>query len=192
GRDDEAAPSRRTKHLAPHLRVGRLVRAPERVASEVGQEDHRQQRADEQRRCWPRDPSSRSGDHPGARLLDPLYAALAPPRAAFATLAADAVQLELVAAYDEAEKPRDPLLQLLQLVAGELHDLSTALADDVIVVLHFLFGRHLVPRLPVVEVALGGDAALPQQAQRAIDGGVADPRVGAPHGVMDLLDRSVS
>src|SRR5262249_56265161 len=138
GRDDEAAPSRRSEHLATHLRVARLVRVPERVASEVGQEDHRQQRADEQRRCWPRDPSSRSGDHPGARLLDPLYAALAPPRAAFATLAADPVQLELVAAHDEAAKPRDPLLQLLALVAGGPPHPSTTLPTDCILALPLL------------------------------------------------------
>src|SRR5262249_11043777 len=67
--------------------------------------------------------------------------------------------------------------------------LPAALADDVVVMRLALDG--LVARLSVVEVALRREAALLEELQRAVDGGVADPRVHATDGVVELLDREV-
>ena len=60
---------------------------------------------------------------------------------------------------DEAEEAPDPILQTLELLARELDDLPAALADDVVVLLLIVLHR-LVARLPIVEVALGGEPAL--------------------------------
>ena len=92
-------------------------------------------------------------------LLDAALRATGAP-ATFPALGADAVELHPVAAHDEAEEARDALLQLLELLAVELDDLPAALADDVVVVLLLRLGG-LVARLPVVEVALVGQAASP-------------------------------
>jgi hypothetical protein len=86
---------------------------------------------------------------------------------------------------------RDALLEPLQLLARELDDLPAPLADDVVVVLDRLLDR-LEARLPVVEVALGGEPDLPQQLEGAVDGGVAHARVHLAHGGVELLDREVS
>ena len=50
----------------------------------------------------------------------------------------------------------------------------------------------LVARLSVVEVALDGEAALLEQAQRAVHRGVADPRVDLLHLGVELLDADVA
>src|SRR5207244_9118406 len=115
----------------------------------------------------------------------PLAPRLLPP--AFAAGGADAVELHPVAADREAEEASDPLLQPLELVAGELDDLPAALADDVVVMLVLALDR-LEARLTVVEVALGGQTDIVQELERAVDrrvthSGVRLPdRAGAPLG----------
>ena len=90
--------------------------------------------------------------------MHPVLAAWAPP-APFPALRADPVQLYAVAPHDKAEKTSDAFLQPLELLARELDDLPAALADDVVVLLLIVLHR-LVARLPIVEVALGGEPAL--------------------------------
>src|SRR5438093_8146372 len=97
-------------------------------------------------------------------------AAAAPP-APLAALPADAIQLHAVAPDDEAEEAADALLEPLELLAGELDDLPAALADDVIVRLRLLLDR-LEPRLAVVEVPFRREAALLQELERPVDGGI--------------------
>src|SRR5262245_57767205 len=77
---------------------------------------------------------------PARRALHPVDAALAPglPAPALPAVGADAVQLHPVASDDEAQEPADPLLEPFEFLAGELHDLPTTLADDVVVLLGLL------------------------------------------------------
>src|SRR6516165_8118497 len=125
----------------------------------------------------------------GLDLLDPARRpAPAPP--ALPALRADAVELHPMPAHDEAEEARDPLLELLELLAVELDDLPAALADDVVVVLLGGLGG-LVAGLPVVEVALVRQPAFLEQLEGPVDGRVADARVHLLHGRMQLLDREV-
>src|SRR5437867_7041599 len=125
-----------------------------------------------------------------SEAVDAVLAARPAP-AALPARRADAVELHPVAADDEAEEAADALLQALELLAGELHDLAAALADDVVVVLLIVLHR-LVTRLPVVEVALGGQAALLEQLEGAVHGRVPDARVHAPDGGVELLDGEVA
>src|SRR5579885_1676813 len=125
------------------------------------------------------------------RRLHPVHAVLATrAAAALAAVCAHAVELDAVAAHDEAQKPADALLEPLELLARELDDLPAALADDVVVGSLLAFDR-LVAGLPVVEVPLGGEPALLEQPQRAVDRRVAHARVHAAHGAVELLDREV-
>src|SRR5207249_2716636 len=79
----------------------------------------------------------------------------------------------------------------LELLAGELDDLAAALADDVVMVLLIVLHR-LVPCLPVVEVALRGQAALLEQLEGAVHRRVPDARIHAPDGGVELLDGEVA
>src|SRR5579885_3458040 len=86
------------------------------------------------------------------RRLHPVHAVLATrAAAALAAVCAHAVELDAVAAHDEAQKPADALLEPLELLARELDDLPAALADDVVVVSLLAFDR-LVAGLPVEAV----------------------------------------
>src|SRR5687767_4703042 len=96
--------------------------------------------------------------------------------------------VELVAVPDDLEAAQaigDPVLQALDLVILELEDQAAAGTDEVIVVL----AGDLVARLPVAELALVREAAVDQELERAIDGGVADPLVALAHPAEQLVDR---
>src|SRR5206468_5963830 len=125
----------------------------------------------------------------GSEAVDAALAARVAP-AAFPALRADAVELHPVAPDHEAEEAPDALLQALELLARELDDLAAALADDVVVVLLVVLHR-LVARLPVVEVSLRGEAALLEELERAIHGGVADAWIHALDRGVELLDGEV-
>src|SRR5262249_37517621 len=125
----------------------------------------------------------------GLDLLDPARRpAPAPPT--LPALRADAVELHPVTAHDEAEEARDPLLELLELLAVELDDLPAALADDVVVMLLGGLGG-LVAGLPVVEVTLVRQPAFLEQLEGPVDRRIADARVHLLHGRVQLLDREV-
>src|SRR5207249_7422755 len=118
---------------------------------------------------------------------------LAPSRApvTLPTLATDAVELEAVARDHGTELLGDALVERGDLEARELHDPRAALADEVVVgALSTVC--FLEPRFAIVEVAFGRQAALLQQAERAIDGGVADPRVDLFHLGVELFDADVA
>ena len=86
-----------------------------------------------------------------------------------------------------AEVRGDLVLQALDLVVFELEDQAALHADQVIVV----FSDDLVARLAVAELALDGDAAVHEQLERAVHGGVADARVALADLREELVDRDV-
>src|ERR1700726_2711418 len=84
-------------------------------------------------------------------------------------------------AQRDAEFARHGLLEPLDRFVFEFDDPAAALADEVVVM---MFAGDFVARLTFVEVALVDQVAFLEQAQRAVDGGIADVRI-------DLLDLSV-
>jgi hypothetical protein len=85
---------------------------------------------------------------------------------------AQAEDLQPVTAHGKIVLLDNLLLQALDTQALELDDLSTIGADKVVVVMVTLAG--LVKGLPGAEVPLLGDAALGEQLQGAVDGGITD------------------
>jgi len=69
----------------------------------------------------------------------------------------------------------------------ELEDVAAVATDEVVVVIVAL-GHRLVAGLPVVEVALVGDARFDEELHRPVDGGVANPGHVALHPLQQLLD----
>src|SRR5690606_30947210 len=90
-----------------------------------------------------------------------------------------------------AELVGEDLLQPLDAVVVKLDDLAAVVADQMIVVIVGALVRELVAGLSVAEVALGGDAALREELEGAVDGGVADLRLLLTHAGEELLDRDV-
>src|SRR5271155_4930017 len=84
-------------------------------------------------------------------------------------------------AQRDAEFARDRLLEFLDRVVLEFDDAAAALADEVVVM---MVAGDLVACLALIEVALVEQVAFLEQAQGAVDGGVADVRI-------DLLDFGV-
>ena len=95
-----------------------------------------------------------------------------------------------VAEHVEAHPPRGGLLQALDLVALELDDVAALLADQVIVVGAPL--RHLVQRVPRLEVPRGRQARLLEQLDRAIDGRQPHSRVGVARQFEQILQGHVA
>src|SRR5262249_48640600 len=92
------------------------------------------------------------------------------------TRRADAVELVLVRAEIEPVLPRHLVLQALDAGLLELGDAVALDADQVVVVTVTV--SELVARDAVAEMALVGDAALGEQFERAIHGGVTDLGIG--------------
>ena len=98
-----------------------------------------------------------------------------------AALGAKPVELHLVMAQRDAEFARDRLLEFLDRLVFEFDDAAAAFADEVVVM---MVAGDFIARLALLEVALVDQVAFLEQAQRAVDGGVADVRI-------DLLDFGV-
>src|SRR5690606_14229166 len=91
----------------------------------------------------------------------------------------DPVELHLVVGHLEAVGARHPLLERFDLLVLELDDGPALGANEVVVV---IVGGDFVARLPVAtEVAGLGQAALGEQAERAVHRRLRDPRVLLAH-----------
>src|SRR5579872_1300814 len=98
-----------------------------------------------------------------------------------AALGAKPIEFHLVMGQGDAEFTRDGLLEFLDRFVFEFDDAAAAFADEVVVM---MVASDFITRLPFLEVALIEQVAFLEQAQRAVDGGVADVRV-------DFLDFGV-
>jgi len=90
-------------------------------------------------------------------------------------LLARPVQLQLVSLDDEAVRGGDFVLELLDGLVLELGDGAAAGADQMIMVLPFVY--VLIPGLAVAELDLPCNPRFGKQLQGPVDRGVADARV---------------
>jgi hypothetical protein len=90
----------------------------------------------------------------------------------------------------EAVLRRDLILELLDAGVLELRDAAARGADQVVVMIVVVVGE-LVAGEAVAEPALGGDAALGEELQRAVHRGVADASIARAHRRQQIFDRNV-
>src|SRR5262249_35923808 len=103
----------------------------------------------------------------------------------FAVLERHAEQPEPVADQAKAELARYILLQLLDLLVGELDDLPSLDVDQVVVVAE---PRRLVARASVAEIVALEDASAFEQTHGAVDSGQRDARIARRRPAIDLFD----
>ena len=82
-----------------------------------------------------------------------------------------------------AMRASDGFLESLDLVVFELNDLAAAEANQVIM----MRPHGFVARDAILEVALGRDARVHEEAQRPVDGGQPDARVLLRDTAMEIL-----
>ncbi len=84
----------------------------------------------------------------------------------------------------------NPLLESLKGWILELDDFSTIQADEVIMVGSFRGG--FISRFPILKFSSSGQTQLGQQLERAVNGDVADPRMGLSHLGINLREALVA
>jgi hypothetical protein len=87
--------------------------------------------------------------------------------------------------YAKALLVGDTRLQRFDALALKFHDLPTDQADQVVVV--FPFGAMLKTRHSVAKLARGRPPTLGHQLQRAVDGGITNPRVPSTNLLVNLI-----
>jgi hypothetical protein len=97
-----------------------------------------------------------------------------------------AIELVLVVRHYEAVRGRHSTLQLLDQRLLELGDVTTLLANEVVVV--SVFVRNLVAGDAITKMEFVRDAALGEHPHRPIHRGIADPMVDRPHSLEQLVD----
>src|SRR4029450_775317 len=106
----------------------------------------------------------------------------------FAVLERHAEQLEPVADQAETELARHALLQLFDLLVGELDNLSGLDVDEMVVMTK---PRRLVAGAPIAEVVTLEDARAFEQPHGPVDRGQCDARIARGGAAGRLLDNRV-